>query len=106
MSQDAMKEILTHILERVDSIDEKLESMAGVAAQASEGNSRGPTRRYKNEAGDWVYDTSGLNEMTDRDTGEKGYWATTKGGKSIPVSEAGYPLWLGPQDRPDHPSNK
>lgn len=97
MSSDAIKEILSHVLERLDSIDEKLEKAGGVQAQAAGGKDQ-PTRRYKNEGGDWVYDVTGCNSMKDRDTGEDGFWVTTKTGKGIPVDVEGYPLWL--DDRP------
>lgn len=96
MASDAMKEILSHILERLDSIDEKMEKNMGVAA--SSGGDDGPTRRYKNERGDWVYDVSGCSSMKERDTGEDGFWVKTKSGKSIPVDVEGYPIWL--DDRP------
>lgn len=95
MSNDAMKEILSHVLERLDSIDAKLGEMKSSAPAAP---AEGATRRIKNDRDEWVYDVTGCNPMKDRETGEDGFWVKTKGGKSIPVDVQGYPMWL--TDRP------
>jgi hypothetical protein len=97
MNLDPIKELLSHILERLDSLDEKMEK-AGAQDTSFGGDPTGPTRRYQNDSGDWVYDVTGCSAMKDRDTGESGFWVKTKSGKSIPVDVQGYPLWL--TDRP------
>lgn len=106
MASDATKEILSHILERLDGIDEKLENLNGVAAKGAVKKGANPTPTFTNDNGDRVYKTDGCTPMKDRDTGEPGFWVETVTGKPIPVSGAGYPLWLGPEERPDHPDNK
>jgi len=97
MSDDTTREILSHILERLDGIQDRLEAMGGVAAQSGKRSSN-PTRKYVNEAGVEVFDTTGCTPMKDRDTAEDGFWVETTTGKSIPVDVQGYPLWL--DDRP------
>lgn len=100
---DAIKELLSHILERLDSIEESIaKAPAPSTSSASSGDE--PTKMFKNEHGDWVYRTDGLKQVEDRDTGEPGHWVTTKHGKHILVSRGGYPIWLGPDERPDHPT--
>lgn len=94
-NNDAIKEILSHILERLDGIDEKIGAAAAAAPSAQSSDA---TKRIKNEREDWVYDVTGCNPMKDRDTGEDGFWVKTKGGKNIPVDVQGYPMWL--TDRP------
>ena len=88
MSQDAMKEVLSHILERLESIEATL-----AKAPRSTGPVEGATPRKTNEKGDRVYVTDGCNKMNDRDTGEDGFWVTTSGGKPIPVDVQGYALF-------------
>lgn len=99
---DAIKELLSHILERLDSIEERLATPPASTPAASSGDE--PTKMYKNDHGDWVYKTDGLKMVEDRDTGEAGHWVKTKHGKNILVSRGGYPIWLGPDERPDHPT--
>lgn len=100
---DAIKELLSHILERLDSIEETI-AKAPPPSTSSAPSGDEPTKMFKNEHGDWVYKTDGLKQVNDRDTGEAGYWVKTKHGKNILVSGGGYPIWLGPDERPDHPA--
>lgn len=93
---EAMHEILVGILDRLSTIESLVKNGAPAASAAND--SEAPTRRIKNERGDWVCDVTGLSTGTDKNTGEDGYWARSKKGKWYLVDTQGYPMF--DEDRP------
>ena len=93
---EAMHEILVGILDRLSTI-ESLVKEKGIPA-GSAADSEAPTRRIKNERGDWVVEVTGLSSATDKDTGEEGYWARSKKGNYYLVDKEGYAMF--DEDRP------
>ncbi len=93
MAEDnAVRDVVQAIFERITEIDAKVSQLLTTAASAP---SVDATPRVQHaETGEWVFDVTGIKEVVDRDTGEPGFWVITKAGKPLIVDAHGIPFFI------------